>query len=411
MRHNKTDVHAHAGRGRGRRRVRRPGVGAAAAGQDRPARDAGGPVRRRRCGRHARRRDGGAGAQRRGGREKDRGHQGVVGREARRGGERDAQARRAGQGRHHGRPAVRLGRHRGQGLLQDPAEHHLHQRLLGRAGDHARQPVDELLPLQHRGRAVDGGPRQGRARQGLQAGDGDRRGLRLPLLAGAGLHDRVLQARRQGAGQGLGAARRQGLRLGDRPHPEGRGRAGGGARRRRRGELPQPVRAGGRRQAAGRRLDHGEPGHPELQGQAARFARGHDRRSTGRGSLRRRGLEEVRRRVPEGLSGQGRRLPEPVALRVRLLREHEGGAPGARGRQGRSLRRPEEVSRGAAEDGAEDADRRGAARCQPAGDRHELRHRGREGLQGRALQQGPAEGRQRRSDARDEEGGVQDRVA
>ena len=56
-------------------------------------------------------------------------------------------------------------------------------------------PVAELLPLQHRRRAVDGGPRQGRARQGLQAGDGDRRGLRLPVLAGAGLHDRVLQAR------------------------------------------------------------------------------------------------------------------------------------------------------------------------------------------------------------------------
>jgi len=36
----------------------------------------------------------------------------------------------------------------------------------------------------------------------------------------------------------------------------------------RRRQLPQPVRAGGRRQAAGRRLDHGEPGHPELQGQA-----------------------------------------------------------------------------------------------------------------------------------------------
>ena len=34
---------------------------------------------------------------------------------------------------------------------------------LGRAGDHARQSVGELLPLQHRRRAVDGGPRQGRA--------------------------------------------------------------------------------------------------------------------------------------------------------------------------------------------------------------------------------------------------------
>ena len=78
---------------------------------------------------------------------------------------------------------------------------------------------------------------------------------------------------------------------------------------------------------------------------------------------------------------------------------------------GRSLRRPEEVSRGAVEAGAEDADRRGTARLEPPGDRHEFRHRGGEGLEGRAVQQGAAQGRQRRSDAGDEEGGVQDRLA
>ena len=124
--------------------------------------------------------------------------------------------------------------------------------------------------------------------------------------------------------------------------------------------------------------------------------------------LRRRGLEEVRRRLPEGLSGVRGRLPEPVALRVRLLREHESGARRPRGGERGPVRRPEEVSRGAVEDGAEDADRRRAARLEPPGDRHQFRHRGREGRQGRALQQGPAEGRQRRSDARYEEGGVQD---
>ena len=31
--------------------------------------------------------------------------------------------------------------------------------------------------------------------EGLQADDGHRRGLRVPVLAGAGLHDRVLQGR------------------------------------------------------------------------------------------------------------------------------------------------------------------------------------------------------------------------
>ncbi len=77
--------------------------------------------------------------------------------------------------------------------------------------------------------------------------------------------------------------------------------------------------------------------------------RRHDRRRAGRGSLRRRRLEEVRRRLPEGLPGVGGRLSEPVAVRVRLLRQHEGGARRARRGQGRSLRRPEEVPRGAVE--------------------------------------------------------------
>ena len=136
-------------------------------------------------------------------------------------------------------------------------------------------PSPNFFRFNTEGGAVDGGPRQGGARQGLQARHGDRRGLRVPVLAGAGLHGRVLPARRQGAGQGLGAARRQGLRLGDRAHPEGRRRAGGGAGRRRCGELPQPVRGGGRRQADDRRIDHREPGRPELQGQAPGFAGRH----------------------------------------------------------------------------------------------------------------------------------------
>ena len=40
---------------------------------------------------------------------------------------------------------------------------------LGRAGDDAGRPGAQLLPLQHRRRAVDGGPGRGRAGQGLQA--------------------------------------------------------------------------------------------------------------------------------------------------------------------------------------------------------------------------------------------------
>ena len=193
VRVTKRDLDAHAGRRRGGDARSPASRGRSrAAGEDRPAGHAGRAVRGRRRRRHARRRAGGEAAQRHGRRPQDRDHQGVVRRQARRRGQRDAQAGRAGQGRHHGRPAVGRRRHRGQGLREDAAEHHLHQRRLGRAGDDAGQPGAELLPLQHRRRAVDGGPGQGRARQGLQADDGDRRGLRVPVLAGAGLHVRVL---------------------------------------------------------------------------------------------------------------------------------------------------------------------------------------------------------------------------
>ena len=120
--------------------------------------------------------------------------------------------------------------------------------------------------------------------------------------------------------------------------------------------------AGGRRQADGRRLDHGEPGHPELQGQAPRFAGRHHRRLADRRRLRRARVQEVRRRLPEELPGVLGRLPEPVAVRARVLHQHEGGARRPRGGEGRPLRRPEEVPRGAVEDDAEDADRRRQAR-------------------------------------------------
>ena len=68
--------------------------------------------------------------------------------------------------------------------------------------------------------------------------------------------------------------------------------------------------------------------------------------------LRRARVEEVRRRLQEELPGW---LPEPVAVRAGVLHQHEGDARRPRGGEGRPLRRPEEVPRGADEDDAQDA--------------------------------------------------------
>ena len=174
---------------------------------------------------YPRRRHGAEGKERHGRRQEDRVRQGLVRRDARQGRRDDAQGGRAGQGPDHDRAALGRRGHRGQELRQDQARHHLHQRLVGRAGDDAARPGAELLPLQHRRRAVDGRPRRARALQGLQEGLPRRRGLRLPVLAGPGLHGELLRQGRQGRRQGVGSARHQGLRGGRLEDPEGHRRA------------------------------------------------------------------------------------------------------------------------------------------------------------------------------------------
>ena len=206
------------------------------------------------------------------------------------------------------RPALRRRGPRGQGLCQDPAERDLRQRHLGRAGHDAARSGAELLPLLDRRRAVDGRPRHlCLQRQGLQEGRHRRRGLFLPLHAGVRLHGRVLQGRRQGAVEVLGADRQQGLFLGHRRHPRRRRRDLCGARRRRRRQLPDPVPAGRRRGAADRRLDHRRPDRAGLQGQV-RDVR--DRHAVGRPDRRHQrhaGLEGLRRGLQEAARTPSRR--------------------------------------------------------------------------------------------------------
>ena len=71
------------------------------------------------------------------------------------------------------------------------------------------------------------------------------------------------------------------------------------------------------------------------------------------------------------------RLPEPVAVRLPVLHQHQGDARGARRGQGRPLGRPEGVPRGAAEDQLQGPGRRGEDRRQPQRRRHDLHHRSR----------------------------------
>ena len=96
----------------------------------------------------------------------------------------------------HGRPALGLRGHRGQGLLQDPARHHLHQRLVGRAGHDAgrtrRRTSSASTP---KARSGWSGLGEHALDKGYKKMVADRRGLRLPVLAGAGLHGRATASR------------------------------------------------------------------------------------------------------------------------------------------------------------------------------------------------------------------------
>ena len=143
------------------------------------------------------------------------------------------------------------------------------------------------------------GPRQV-PRQGEEVQE-DRRargGLFLPLHAAVRPGARILPGGRADRRAVLGAARHQGLRLDHRQAAGRRRRDLSRPRRRRRGELPQPVHPGRRQGEARRRLDHGRPDRAELEGrgQAPR-----DRRALRRPAGRRLGRSEM--------AGLGEALP------------------------------------------------------------------------------------------------------
>jgi ABC-type branched-subunit amino acid transport system substrate-binding protein len=102
------------------------------------------------------------------------------------------------------------------------------------------------------------------------------------------------------------------------------------------------------------------------------------------------------------------RLPEPVAVRLPVLHQHEGDARCARRGEGRPVGWPEGVPRGAAEDPLQGPGRRCQDRCQPQRRRPDLHHRGHEGGGRLVLQQGREDGARHHADAGPAGGRVQE---
>ena len=165
--------------------------------QNRRARHVRRGLRHTRRRQHARRPHGRRRFRRQGRRQEDRDHQRLVRRFAGQRGSRDPQVGRAGWREGPGRSVVGRRRPGDEGLRQDQAGRDLRQRHVGRAGYDVARSGAELLPLLHRRRAMDGGPRRLRLqRQALQE-RGDLGGrLFLSLHAGVRLHGAVLQGRR-----------------------------------------------------------------------------------------------------------------------------------------------------------------------------------------------------------------------
>ena len=184
----------------------------------------------------------------------------------------DPQAGRAGRRQDPGRPALGRRRPRGQGLRQDPAASDLRQRHVGRAGHDAARSGAELLPLLHRRRAVDGRPRHLRLRpRATRRSRPSPRTIPSPTTQVLGFMAEFCKAGRHGRRRSPGC--RSATRTFPRSSPaiptdvDAIYVALGGADAR---QLPDPVPAGRRRQAADRRLDHRRPDGADLQGQAAR---------------------------------------------------------------------------------------------------------------------------------------------
>jgi branched-chain amino acid transport system substrate-binding protein len=242
----------------------------------------------------------------------------LVRRQARRRRQRDAQARRAGQGRHHGRPAVRR-----EGIaVKDYSKTQPQITFInGVSGAQATTLVDpapNFFRFNTEGAQWMVGLGKAALDKGYKRVMVIAEDYCVPVLAGAGLHAEYCQARRQGAEKAwvpLGGKDYSSVIAQD---PEGRRRAAGRARRRRRGELPEPVRAaGGDKPIVGGSitvsqdvLNYSGKRRDSLVGtlSAGPMADAYD------GAEWKASSPTTRRTIRFG-----RRLPEPVAVRLRVL--------------------------------------------------------------------------------------------
>ena len=159
--------------------------------------------------------------------------------------------------------------------------------------------------------------------------------------------------------------------------PEGRRRAGGGAGRRRRGELPQPVRAGGRRQADGRRLDHGRARTSSTTRASA--ATRWSAPSPARRSPTPTTAPEWKKFVADYKKNFTDGYPSPSLFAFVYYINMKAALDGLEAVKGDLSGRARRSTARRCEDDAQDADRRRQARREPPGDRHHLHHRGGEG--------------------------------
>ena len=295
------------------------------------------------------------------------------------------QAGRAGRRAGPDRAAVRLGGHRGQGLRQDAAQGDLPQRLLGRAG-HDPDSARPRTSSASRPTACNGWPASATTSTTRRASRRSPSWRRIIPSRTARWKASCCPSARLGGHvpvQGLGADRQQGLLVGHRrAFPDDVDAilvVLGGADAI--NFLTQYQQAGGTLPLIGGSItaDQTVLGTKGQQRKAVLGmpSAGPDGRRLGRPEV-----EGLHGRIQEGLPG---RLPLSVAVRRRLLREHQGGAPGAAAGQRRPFGRRRQIPRGSVEADLRHPDRPGQARPEPQRHRGHLRHRSGRGTRTAAL--------------------------